>query len=546
MSPVPDDFGAPEPIAPAAPALTREEFEKAYAAAQKQVDEANQRNAPTPTGAFVPGVGTVGTGPLAAIGEGVTNPFDVQTKLGAAITAGLGKLAGEGDFGPKYQAELAKGRAKHEAIHEAHPVLNTAAQLAMEAPAFALSPNTLGAQTAVGAGTGALRTAADSQNVLGEGGTTLAGAKEVAGGGLGGGLGANVGFRVFRGLGRALGSRADEAADMAITGGTKTAMRQLDKAYGAIGGTEGMVPGERAAILRASGAVGGLRDRGGTTEGLKSAWGALDEQFGGLIHKADASGVKVPLTSAAANLEEMGSQFLANDAVEPAIAKAMQRLGKVADKQGNVSHGDLQQILKELRPTVSKIYQKASNFRSPGEEAFLSTYSALRRTQDEGLEAAVGEGAREIRQYSALMHRLEELSGRAGEAMRGNDKVGLLGEIQKAKGSGEAAAGLMATLSGHPYAGVPMILKGLFSTGKGMFGRTAAPYKANVLTSLYSGLQRPATALGETVAPAMMGERAGEALGAGIGRVVGAEPAGDEFGPPEPVGGRPAVAKKAK
>lgn len=501
------------------PATVDPYAEFAVPAAAAPALEATPEASPPPqaSGAFVPGVGMVGTGRLAAIGEGLSNPFGIQSKVSAAITAGLAKLAGESDFGPKYKEELAKGRQVHEAIHEAHPYLNTGAKMAMELPAFAVAPNTLGAQAAVGGAGGALESAASSENLLGEKGTNLRGVAETAGGGAGGAAGAALGYKIFKGLGARLGHAADEQADLAVTGGTKSAMRALDKAYGPVGGAEAMVPGERASLLRAADAVGGVRSRGGTTEGLKSAWQSLDEQFGSLIKRASDSGTKVPLASAAANLEEAGSQFMANDAIGPNIAKNLKRLEAVADKNGLVSHEDLQGILKELRPTVSKIYQKASNFRSPSEEAFLTSYRALRKTQDEGLEAAIGEGARGVRQYSALMHRLEELSSRAGEATRGNDPVGLLGHIEKAKGSGEIGMGLLAIGQGHVGIGVPMILKGALSHIHGAFGKTAAPYKANILTSVLSGLQRPAMAFSETGIPALLGQGPGEGIGSALG-----------------------------
>jgi hypothetical protein len=532
MSSALDDFGPPEPIAKPAKKVKVDPYAAYDAAVEagnaegEQYIQEHPELQPKTSGQFIPGRGTVGTGPLAAIGEGLSNPFGVRAKLSALIEPG------------DYKENLAKERQVGEAIHEAHPVLNTASKMAMELPAYVLAPNTLGAQTAVGAGAGALDTAAGSENVLGEKGTNLRGAGEAAGGAAGGGLGAALGYKIFKGLGNKLGRAADESADLAVTGGTKSAMRALDKAFGPVGGAEAMVPGEKAALLRAADAVGGVRSRAGTTEGLKNAWKSLDEQFGGLIRKAEESGTKVPLTSAAANLNEAASQFMANDAVGPMVAKNLERLGAVADKNGDISHEALQGILKELRPTVSKIYQKTSNFRSPSEEAFLGTYRALRKTQDEGLEAAVGEGAQGVRQYSALMHRLEELSTRANEGLRGNDPVGLLGHIQKAKGSGEVAAGVMALATGHPHIGIPMILKGVLSHTQGAFGKSAAPYKANVLTSLFSKAQQPVAAFSETGVPFILGGKAGEGIGSAAGGALGGAletPASDDFGPPEPI-----------
>ena len=525
-APVPEDLFHDEPASVAKPkvATPYAAYDAAKAAGeaegQKYV-ESHPELQPKASGVFIPGEGVVGTGPLAAIGEGVSNPFGIRSKLSAAIRPG------------NYEENLARERQVHEAIHGEHPALNTGAKLAMELPAYAVAPGTLGAQTAVGGAAGALQSAADSENVLGEKGTNLRGLGEVAGGAAGGAAGAALGYKIFKGLANKLGHAADESADLAVTGGTKSAMRALDKAYGPVGGAQSMVPGERAAILRSANAVGGVRSRAGTTEGLKGAWESLDEQFGNLIKKAEESGVKVPVTSAAANLENASKQFLANDAMAPMVEKQLGRLQAVADKNGMVSHEDLQHILKELRPTVSKIYQKTSNFRSPSEEAFLTSYRALRDTQDQGLEAAIGEGAKGIRQYSALMHRLEELSTRASEAMRGNDPVGLLGHIEKAKGSGEIGTGLVAVATGHPGIGAPMILKGLLSHAHGAFGKTAAPYKANVLTSIFSGLQRPAVAISETGVPYVLGGKAGEAAGSALGGALVPEAQPEQ--PPEPL-----------
>ena len=52
-----------------------------------------------------------------------------------------------------------------------------------------------------------------------------------------------------------------------------------------------------------------------------------------------------------------------------------------------------------------------------------------------------------------------------------------------------------------------LALKGVMDMLKGHFGKGLAPYKANVLTSVYSGLQRPAQAIANSPLPEALAHR---------------------------------------
>lgn len=520
-----DEFGPPEPIpdwlARAKEAAYRElppmAPQKPATSALKAFDVASAKGIP-----ILGGLTTKGDAAADAALDVLKGAISGPESVAAAPAANILQFLKN-----QYGAHLKERQGQQELLAKEHPTATPAGNFVGNVAGYAALPGAAFASIPAAAATGGSVEALDAL-ARGEGGPAVL--KRGLGGAAGGAAGAWIG----KGIGNWLGRKADIAADLAATGGTQSAVARLDKAFEPLGK---MVPGERAAILKEAGIVGGVRGPKGVEKGVQKAIKDVGEEFGGLIDAAEKTGTRVPVTSAAANATEAAKSFQANDYIDKVIEKHLGYLTKHVDAKGTISHQQLQGVLSELRPTASRIYNKPFNSWTPHDEAFIASYRALRQTQDQALEAALGQTAGDVRRYSATFHDLLPIAEKAVHRAEGNHPVGLIGEIQKAKGSGEVGAGLVALATGHPGLAVPMILKGALSHAHGALGKVTSPYKANVLTSLYSGLQPAAAAAYRAGIPQELGAIIG-------GGNRASETPEDEFGPPEPV--TPLVAKKGK
>ena len=459
------------------------------------------------------GVGAIGHG----LQEGVSLGF--APKIDAAVYAALTGHGSDKSFGERYQEQLSKNRSEGETLKEAHPVLHTTADLAGGLPYFAAKAPIL--SSALGGGA---RSAGESENVLGEKGTNLQGAAETAGGAAAGALTAYALPKVFGRLAAGRGKAADEAATNAVTFGTQTARDKFNRAMQpalSVGATGEPVPGEVATILKEAGAVGGLRGQRGTLEGIQDATAKLGGEFGDLIHQAAQSHPGVPITSATASLSDALEQNLANDSMEKVAQNFSERLSKVADKNGVVPHDKLQDVLETLNKTARKIYGKPPRDWSENNEAFIAGYRALRDAQAQGLEAATGRNANDLRKYMATIYGLEPVAEKAVNRFEGNDPVGLPGALEKQKGSTSIGHGLILTATGHPLMGAPVALKGIANLMKGQYGKASSPLRNNIATSVNLALQKPLNALSDSelaqyAASRLASGPGGELAGAGF------------------------------
>ena len=514
-----EEFGPPEPIAepPAAAAIRR----------YLELQRAGQAEPlPPATAAAVAG----GAAPTGGPESFIAKTIEQVPVLGAAYNksvAGLESLSpffasrhlerGEGDYQPRNREEALKEQQALMAQRaEEHPVLTTAAKFAGPMLGYAALPGAaLGSVPAAAATSGAV----EGADALARGEPVL---KRALLGAAGGGLGAWIG----RGIANKLGRGADRAATEAVAGRTQSAFGNMDEALAPIGG---LVPGERATLLREAGIAGGLKGPKGVEKGVEKALGDINEQFGSLIKSADATGTRVPLTSAQTHLDEAIAQNLSNERIGKVASDFMGRLEKHAHADGTISHGDLQDVLKTLNLTARNLYGRQLN---EGDVAFKAGYRALRGVQDEGLTAALGQDAGDIRRYSAVFHDLMPIAEKAVHRAEGNHPVGLIGEIQKSKAARDIGLGAVAAATGHPGVGGGLLLKGTLGWLGGQFGKAASPYKANVLTSVFSGMQQPAAAALRSGLPQSFGATL---LGGPATEVDQA----DEFGPPEPIGPPP-------
>lgn len=424
----------------------------------------------------------------------------------------------------QYAAHLKERQGQQELLAQEHPTATTAGNIVGNVAGYSALPTAAFASIPAAAATGGSVEALDAL-ARGEGGPAVL--KRGLGGAAGGAAGAWIG----KGLINRFGRKADAAAREALTGGTQSAAARFDEAFEPL---TNMVPGERAVLLREAGIAGGVRGPKGVEKGVQKAIKDVNDEFMGLIKAADATGTRVPLTSVQARLDDAIAQNLSNERIGKTAQNFMERLQKHANADGFISHGDLQDVLKTLNLTARNLYGRQLN---EGDIAFKSAYRALRGAQDEGLQAALGQNAGDVRRYSAVFHDLLPIAEKAVHRAEGNHPVGLIGEIQKAKGSGEIGAGLVAAATGHLGVGVPLLLKGTLSHIHGAFGKATSPYRANVLTSLYSKLQQPAAAAYRAGIPQELGAIVG-------GGSRAPEAPEDEFGPPEPIA--PLVAKKGK
>ena len=526
-----EEFGPPEPIAepPAAAAIRR----------YLELQRAGQAEPlPPATAAAVAG----GAAPTGGPESFISKTIEQVPVLGAAYNKGVAGLEslspffasrhlerGEGDYQSRSREEALKEQQALMAQRaEEHPVLTTAAKFAGPMLGYAALPGAaLGSVPAAAATSGAV----EGADALARGEPVL---KRALLGAAGGGLGAWIG----RGIANRFGRGADKAATEAVAGKTQSAFGKVDEALEPLGQ---LVPGERAVLLRKAGIAGGLKGPKGVEKGVQQAVKDVGEEFGGLIKSAEATGTKVPVSSASANLAEAAKSFQANDYIEPVIEKHLAYIAKNADKTGMISHENLQGVLGELRPTAGRIYNKPYNSWTPHDEAFIASYRALRKTQDEGLAAALGQNAQDVRRYSAVFHDILPIAEKAVHRAEGNHPVGLIGEIQKSKAARDIGLGAVAAATGHVGVGGGLLLKGTLGWLGGQFGKATSPYRANVLTSALSGLQQPAAAAFRSGLPQSVGATL-------LGGPSDVEQAADEFGPPEPIGPPPPaqVAKRGR
>lgn len=476
-------------------------------------------------------------GMLAAVGHGLQSGLTLgwQPKIEAAVTAGLGQMANamgghEGSFGDIYQRELARNRAETEAARTAHPVASTAADIVGGLPAFSTGVNPI-LTAALGGGA---RSAGESKNVAGEESLlSPRGLAETAGGAATGAITAYLLPKVFGALGRGRGRAADEAAEQAVTFGTQSARDKFNAAMAPVramspGGE--MAPGEVATLLRESGAAGGFRGQKGTLKGIQSAKDALGSEFRGIINEADRAHPGVPLSSIQNHLAQAGEENLANNSMKTVADDAMERVQRMAGDKAFISHGDLQDVLETLNKTARKIYKKPSNSWSEHNEAFIAGYKALRAAQGEGLEAATGVNANDLRKYLATYYSLEPVAQKALNRFEGNDKIGLLGELQKSRGMTGVGHGALMLATGNPMVGGGLILKGALDVARGQLGKATAPLRSNLATSINLGLQKPLNALSQSeLAQLTAAKLAAEYGGEGAGVLY------DRYGPVVPM-----------
>lgn len=448
----------------------------------------------------------VDPGGVGAIGHGLQQglSFGAVPKVEAATSAaleGLGNVIGAqpapGDFSERYQRHLAENRAEGETLQQAHPKTHLAADLVGGLPGFSMAQNPI-LSAAIGGG---LRSAGESENVLGEKGTNLRGAAETAGGAATGAATAWLLPKVFGRLARGRGAAADEASKDLVTFGTQTARNKLENAMAPVAamspGGE-LAPGETATILRDIGAV--RPTQRGVLKGIQGAKSELGDQFGSLIASADKAGPGVPLASIEPHLTDAALQNQANDHMEKVIGNINDRLAKLggAERTGVVSHSDLQSVLENLNKTASRIFNKPYQNWTEHDSAFVAGYRALRNAQAEGLEAATGTNANDLRKYMAMTYGLEPVAQKAVNRFEGNDRVGLLGEMKKSQGKTGIGHGLLALATGNPGLAAPMILKGAIDVARGHMGKSTSPMRKYLSANVNLLLQKPLNTLSQS------------------------------------------------